>query len=58
MLENDLMLSTFAAKYLEKFTEKQLDEYDTYVDLKHYTKCSTLHALNVDLKNHKRYEIG
>lgn len=29
MLENGLLLSTFAAKYLNKFDEKQLDEYDT-----------------------------
>lgn len=30
MLENDLLLSTFIAKYLNSFTEKQLEEYDKY----------------------------
>lgn len=28
MLENDLLLSTFAAKYLAKFTNEQIDQYD------------------------------
>lgn len=28
MLENDLILSTFAHKYLNKLNEKQIDEYD------------------------------
>lgn len=31
MLENDLLLSTFVAKHLNSFTEKQLEEYDKYV---------------------------
>lgn len=30
MLENDLLLSTFAAKYLETFTEQQIEQYDRY----------------------------
>lgn len=30
MLENDLLLSTFAAKYLEKFTNRQIEQYDRY----------------------------
>lgn len=33
MLENDLLLSTFAAKYLNTFSEKQLNDYDTYVQV-------------------------
>lgn len=32
MLENDLLLSTFAAKYLDKFTEQQVEQYDRYED--------------------------
>lgn len=30
MLENDLLLSTFAAVYLEKFTDRQIEQYDRY----------------------------
>lgn len=33
MLENDLVLSTFAAKYLDKFTEEQLLQYDRLINL-------------------------
>ncbi|CAN8027065.1 unnamed protein product [Ixodes persulcatus] len=33
MLENDLVLSTFAAKYLDKFTEDQLLQYDRLINL-------------------------
>lgn len=33
MLENDLLLSTFAAKYLNTFTEQQLEQYDKYAEL-------------------------
>lgn len=32
MLENGLLLSTFAARYLEKFDEKQLDLYDNLIN--------------------------
>lgn len=28
MLENDLLLSTFAAKYLKAMNEKQIEQYD------------------------------
>lgn len=31
MLENDLLLSTFIAKYLDRFTDKQLEQYDRQV---------------------------
>lgn len=31
MLENDLLFSTFAAKYLNDMTEKQLEMYDNLV---------------------------
>lgn len=33
MLENDLVLSTFAAKYLDKFTEDQLLQYDRLINV-------------------------
>ncbi|XP_064480769.1 succinate dehydrogenase assembly factor 2, mitochondrial-like [Ornithodoros turicata] len=33
MLENDLVLSTFAAKYLNTFTEEQLQKYDMLINL-------------------------
>merc|ERR1711976_945447 len=32
MLENDLILSTFAGKYLNTFNEKQLDIYDDLIN--------------------------
>ncbi|KAG5871597.1 hypothetical protein JTB14_010722 [Gonioctena quinquepunctata] len=32
MLENDLLLSTFVAKYLEKFNERQVEKYDTLIN--------------------------
>ncbi|XP_055316312.1 succinate dehydrogenase assembly factor 2-B, mitochondrial-like [Sitodiplosis mosellana] len=32
MLENDLLLSTFAAKYLKKMTEEQIAMYDTLIN--------------------------
>ncbi|KAJ8973729.1 hypothetical protein NQ317_012868 [Molorchus minor] len=32
MLENDLLLSTFVAKYLDSFTPEQLDEYDKLIN--------------------------
>lgn len=33
MLENDLILSTFAAKYLHTFNEEQLHKYDMLINL-------------------------
>jgi succinate dehydrogenase assembly factor 2 len=33
MLENDLLLGTFAAKYLNKFNEKQLEMYDFIINM-------------------------
>lgn len=33
MLENDLLLSTFADKYLKKFNEKQLEMYDRLINI-------------------------
>lgn len=32
MLENDLLLSTFAAKYLSTMTDKQVDMYDDLIN--------------------------
>ncbi|XP_070498063.1 succinate dehydrogenase assembly factor 2, mitochondrial-like [Chironomus tepperi] len=32
MLENGLLLSTFASEYLNKFSEKQLDLYDNLIN--------------------------
>lgn len=32
MLENDLLLSTFAAKYLKTMNEKQVHMYDTLIN--------------------------
>lgn len=32
MLENDLLLSTFAAKYLKKMTAEQIAMYDTLIN--------------------------
>ncbi|KAK9874646.1 hypothetical protein WA026_005470 [Henosepilachna vigintioctopunctata] len=32
MLENDILMSTFASKYLDKFTEKQIAEYDRLIN--------------------------
>lgn len=32
MLENDLLLSTFAAKYLKSMTEAQVHQYDTLIN--------------------------
>nr|XP_008201605.1 PREDICTED: succinate dehydrogenase assembly factor 2-B, mitochondrial [Tribolium castaneum] len=32
MLENDLLLSTFVAKYLNTFTESQLEQYDKLIN--------------------------
>lgn len=32
MLENDLLLSTFAAKYLAKMNEKQVEMYDNLIN--------------------------
>ena len=32
MLENGLLLSTFAKKYLESFDERQLNEYDRLIN--------------------------
>lgn len=32
MLENDLLLSTFAAKYLATMTEKQVNQYDELIN--------------------------
>ncbi len=33
MLENDLILGTFAGKYLNKFNEKQLEMYDFIINM-------------------------
>lgn len=33
MLENDLLLSTFAAKHLSKMSEEQLSQYDKLINL-------------------------
>lgn len=33
MLENDLLLSTFAAKYLDNMTEEQTSQYDKLINL-------------------------
>ena len=33
MLENDLLLSTFAAKYLDGMNDKQLSLYDNLINL-------------------------
>lgn len=44
MLENDLLLSTFAAKYLKTFNEKQVEEYDEYETI---TACSSLWTFDV-----------
>lgn len=32
MLENDLLLSTFAAKYLKTMNQKQIEMYDTLIN--------------------------
>ena len=32
MLENDLLLSTFAAKYLKTMTPHQVEQYDTLIN--------------------------
>lgn len=32
MLENDLLLSTFAAKFLKRMDAKQIDMYDTLIN--------------------------
>ncbi|XP_018570197.1 succinate dehydrogenase assembly factor 2-B, mitochondrial [Anoplophora glabripennis] len=32
MLENDLLLSTFVAKYLDKLTVEQIDDYDNLIN--------------------------
>ncbi|KAJ8945182.1 hypothetical protein NQ314_009314 [Rhamnusium bicolor] len=32
MLENDLLLSTFVAKYLEQFTVEQINDYDRLIN--------------------------
>ena len=32
MLENGLILSTFASQYLQNFTDKQLDQYDNLIN--------------------------
>jgi len=33
MLENGLLLSTFAAKYLEQMDDKKLQDYDRLINL-------------------------
>ncbi|XP_054153479.1 succinate dehydrogenase assembly factor 2, mitochondrial-like [Oppia nitens] len=33
ILENDLILGTFAAKYLKQFSDEELDLYDTIINL-------------------------
>lgn len=45
MLENDLLLSTFVAKYLNKLTVQQLDDYDKYV-LSYFQKCIPIYILS------------
>lgn len=32
MLENDLLLSTFATKFLKDMSEKQVEQYDTLIN--------------------------